>query len=148
MSAVGNFFHKIGAAGAHILQWVTGGGAKKVVVETEKLVLEAETWIGSNEIAKTYLKPLTDKLVSGIEDLGKQALADLGSGASLDQIVAHVSTGVPALMKSTETAAVAEVKGAVPTAHTSTIMTLVNFAYAVISPRLPQIIAGILGIAL
>lgn len=141
--SVGSFFHSIEtgvvSAEQHVVHWVEGEAPK-----VEKLILQGESWIGANATAKAFFQPMLDAFTTEIKNLGAAALATLGSGASLESLVKEVETKIPALITSLGTVFISQAKAADPTSHTSVVLGLLNFAYALVSPKLGTILGALL----
>lgn len=149
--SIGSFTHSVeqGVVNAeqHVVHFFESGEAATVVAEVESVALKFETFLGSNQVLATYAKPLVDKLEAGVVALGKDAVTSLASGTSLGDIVTKVEAGIPTLVSQTKTDAIGEIKAASPGAHTSFIIGLIDILYSTVAPRLPQLLAGLVGTA-
>jgi len=142
--SLGGFLHTVEtgvvSAEQHVVKWVKGEAPK-----VEELAIKIETWVGANATAKAFFQPMVDTIESEVTTLGKDAIAALGGTTpSLEGLLQAVEKDIPALLTRLETQFIASAKAADPTSHTSVVIGLLNFAYALVSPKLGTILGALL----
>jgi len=139
--SIGSFVHAVesdvSGAARHVVNFV-----EKEAPKLEKFIVEVETFVGSNAVAKQFLQPVINNLDSLVTAEIAKVRSELGSGATIEQVISEVKRAVPALVDAVKSTFLAQVQQA--GGHASVLDSLLNAAYLAIGPKLGSLVAALL----
>jgi hypothetical protein len=126
----------------HVVDWVRNEEEK-----IEGLVLKAKTWVDSNKIASTYLKPIITNLDNAVKADVVAVKNDLAKGGGVENIgeavLAQVKSDVPTLLSNIKVSVLTEVKAINPEGGEDVLDTLLSIAKLTVGPQLSSIVASL-----
>ena len=143
--SIQSFFHSIGAGATHVFKWVFEE-EPKVAAAVEKVVIEVETYVGSNKFLSAIATPIETELKAQATNFVNQAKTAIAAGTPVTTMAATIATDLRAagsnILSSVETSVQPQV--AALGGSGSTLKLGLNAAWATFGPQIEAFVTGLL----
>jgi hypothetical protein len=143
--SIETFFHSIGAGASHVFKWIFTE-EPKVAAAVEKVVIEVETYVGSNKFLSAIATPIETALKTEATAFVTQAKTAIAAGTPVTTMASTISTDLRAagstIISSVE-ATVAPTVAALG-GSSSTLKLGLNAAWATFGPQIENFVTSLL----